>query len=234
VQRFLIVLKPEGENLFRLLIVGRKRLPKAGEHERFWGFVDHVTDSADALERRLRESEYQTQTRGRRHAPAVRPAGEGVYAITLLNGQMHLAYALELPKHPSEVQRAFNIAPEAGFALSIKNPEAGAPPGAGLSEEEKPEYPEKLQEELRERRFEREDVRMLDYPGAEFILVGAREDPERAYHLELPERSKTMLTQISSANCAWRITPPRKAAVRRRMAMSGRSVAARALAPLDH
>jgi hypothetical protein len=27
---------------------------------------------------------------------------------------------------------------------------------------------------------------MLDYPGAEFILVGAREDPERAYHLELP------------------------------------------------
>ncbi len=55
-----------------------------------------------------------------------------------------------------------------------------------LSKEEKPKYPEKLQEEFRERRFEREDVRMLDYPGAEFILVGAREDPGRAYHLALP------------------------------------------------
>src|SRR5947207_15913993 len=99
---------------------------------------------------------------------------------------MHLAYALELPKHPSEVQRAFNIAPEAGFALSIKNPEAGAPPGAGLSEEEKPEYPEKLQEEFRERRFEPEDAKMLGYPGAEFILVGAREAPASAYPVPLP------------------------------------------------
>ncbi|MEH2553857.1 hypothetical protein V1286_001386 [Bradyrhizobium algeriense] len=106
-----------------------------------------------------------------------------------MNGQLHVAYALELPKHPSEVQRAFNIAPEAGFALSIKNPEAGAPPGAGLSEEEKPEYPEKLQEEFRDRRFELEDLRMLDYPGAEFIL-GARVDPERAYHLQLPKEEE--------------------------------------------
>src|SRR5438477_8390430 len=79
VQRFLVVLKPEGQNLFRLLIIGRKRLPKTDEHERFWGFVDAVTHSANALERSLRESEYETQTRGRRHAPAVGPAGAGLY-----------------------------------------------------------------------------------------------------------------------------------------------------------
>jgi hypothetical protein len=186
VQRFFVVLKPDGRGLFRLLVVGRKRLPKPDEHERFWGFVDRVEHSADALERGLRANEYQTMTRGRRHEPAARPAGEGVYAITLLNGQMHLSYALELPEHPSEVQRAFAIEPEASFALSVKNPEAGAPPGVGLSAEEKAELPENLQEEFGERRFEREDVRPLDYPGTEFILVGARTDPERAYGLALP------------------------------------------------
>ena len=116
----------------------------------------------------------------------MRPAGEGVYAITLTNGQMHLAYALELPEHPADVQRAFRIAPEASFALSVKNPEASAPPGVGLGDEQKPDFPKRLQAEFRDRRFEREDVKMLDYPGAEFILVGARANPEKAYGIELP------------------------------------------------
>lgn len=156
----------------------------------FWGFVDRVSHSAAALERDLRASEYGTQTRGERHLPAARPAGEGVYAIALLDRQMHLSYVLELPESPSEVQRAFKIAPEASFALSIKNPEAGSPPGAGLRDEQKPELPEYLQNEFGERRFEREDVRMLDYPGAEFILVGARIDPEQAYDMELPTEAE--------------------------------------------
>jgi hypothetical protein len=110
----------------------------------------------------------------------IMPAGEGSYAITLLGGQMHLSYLLELPEHPSEVQRAFRIAPEASFALSIKNPEASTPPGVGLRDEEKADYPDQLQAEFGDRRFGREDVRMLDYPGAEFILVGARSDREEA------------------------------------------------------
>ena len=49
VQRFFIVLKPDGRQMFRLLVVGRKRLPEAGVHERFWGFVDRVERSAEAL-----------------------------------------------------------------------------------------------------------------------------------------------------------------------------------------
>ncbi len=186
VQRFLIVLKPHDREVFRLLIIGRKRLPDVGEHERVWAFVDRVTNSADELERALRASEYQTQTRGERHEPAVRPAGEGVYAITLVGGQMHLSYALELPEKTSEVQKAFKIAPEATFALSIKNPQASTPPGVGLPEERKPEYPPELQEEFRERRFEREDPRLLDFPGTELIVVAARLDPEAAYGISLP------------------------------------------------
>lgn len=31
---------------------------------------------------------------------------------------------------------------------------------------------------------------MLDYPGAEFILVGARLDPEQSYDMELPTEAE--------------------------------------------
>ena len=185
VQRFFLVLRPEGGKKLRLLVVGRKRLPDVPGHERVWGFVDIVTSSATRIERELRETSYETKTRGLRRRPAARPAGEGVYAITLTEGQMHLVYGLELPRTPAEVQRTFNIEPEASFALSVKNPEAGSPPGAGLNENQEADYPERLQREFRGRRFAREDVRLLDYEGAEFILVGARKDPERAYGIEI-------------------------------------------------
>jgi hypothetical protein len=97
-----------------------------------------------------------------------------------------LCYALELPEEPAEVQEAFKIAPEASFALSVKDPERGQPPGAGLSESQKADYPDRLQRESRGRRFERENVKLLDFEGAEFILVGARMDPRSAYGIELP------------------------------------------------
>lgn len=190
VQRFEIVLRPRGGEKIRLLIVGRKRLPDAEQHERHWGFVEAIADSAKDLEKGLRAGSYRTKTRGERAQPAARPAGEGVYAITLQDGQMHLSYALELPEKPGEVQRAFKILPEASYALSIKNPEKGKPANAGLSEEDEADYPRKLQEEFRGRRFAREDVRLLDFEGAEFILIGARTNPEEAYGLDLDTDSE--------------------------------------------
>jgi hypothetical protein len=42
-----------------------------------------------------------------------------------------------------------------------------------------------LQGEFRGRRFATEDVRLLDYPTAEFVIVGARLDPERELGVEL-------------------------------------------------
>jgi hypothetical protein len=164
-----------------LLALGRKRLPDVAAHERAWGFVDLVTDDAGALERVLervlRGGERETKTHGERHQPAARPAGAGAgaYAVSLEDGRMHLSYVLELPERgPAEVQRAFAIAPEASYALSVKNPEAGQPRGAGLARAEKAEFPEELQREFHGRRFATEDVRLLDIEGAELILVGAR------------------------------------------------------------
>ena len=60
----------------------------------------------------------------------------------------------------------------------------------GKPQIEKAQYPDKLQEKFRDRRFAREDVLLLDVDNAEFILIGARTDPERAYDLDL-ESAKT-------------------------------------------
>ena len=88
------------------------------------------------------------------------------------------------------MQRTFKIAPEASYARSIKNPKASTPPGVGLSDTQKADFPEGLQKEFGDRRYEREDVRMLDFPGTEFILVGARTNPQRAYGVELPAENE--------------------------------------------
>ncbi|MDG4650156.1 hypothetical protein P6F26_17035 [Roseibacterium sp. SDUM158017] len=185
VQRFYIALRPRGGHDVRLCVVGRKHMPDVGEHERVWGFVDLVTDDERKIEGALREETYETKTRGERTRPAVRPAGEGAYAVTLEDGQMHLSYELELPEDPGSVQKTFAIAPKASFALSVKNPEKGQPKGAGLQDEDKADYPERLQEKFGDRRFDREDVELLNREGAEFVMVGARRDPEKSYGVDL-------------------------------------------------
>jgi hypothetical protein len=42
VRRLYTLLKPSGNHLYRLLIVGRKKLPAPEEHDRFWAFVWRV------------------------------------------------------------------------------------------------------------------------------------------------------------------------------------------------
>ena len=185
VQRFHIVLRPHQKQLFRLVTIGRKRLPDIGEHERTWGFVDLIAKSARDIELPLREQSYETKTRGKRTRPAARPAGEGVFAFVRAGNKLFLAYQLELPKRPGEVQQDLKIPPEGSFAISVKNPQAPTPPGVGLRKEEEAAYPKALQKEFRGRRFETEDVRLLDYPGAEFVIIGARLDPERELGIEL-------------------------------------------------
>jgi len=180
VQRLYLVLSPDRRDRYRLAVIGRKRLPDPGRsgRARFWCFVQKVTNRADTIERELQETSYSTKTRGARRAPAARPAGEGVYRILRHGNHTHLVYALELPKHPEEVQEAFEIEEEASYIISIKNPQKGSPASAGLSEEQKAEYPKGLQEVFRDRRFADADpTDLLDYPGTEFLLVAASEDP---------------------------------------------------------
>jgi hypothetical protein len=190
IQRFYMVMKPEGQKRFRVAVLGRKHLPEASEHERIWGFIESVKP-ADAVEEEFREHHYPTKTRGERTLPAVRPAGEGVYALIQRGRNLHLTYELELPERPGPVQKELNIERQAAYILSIKNPEMPSPPGSGLPKRQEAHYPKKLEQEFRGRRFATEDPHLLDYEGAEFVLVGARTDPERAYDIDIETEHET-------------------------------------------
>ena len=74
------------------------------------------------------------------------------------------------------------------LALLADNP---APSGAGLPKRDEAHYPKTLKREFRGRRFAAEDPRLLDYEGAEFVLIGARTDPEQAYDVDLEAEHET-------------------------------------------
>ena len=99
VRRFHVVLRPEGRDVLRLITIGRKTLPSKDDGDRnHWGFVDRVFRSPDELHEALSGGTYETETRGERHLPRARPAGEGVYALARAGRSSVLAYALELPR----------------------------------------------------------------------------------------------------------------------------------------
>jgi hypothetical protein len=178
VRRFHVVLRPEGGETLRLITIGRKKLPEAADGGRsHWGFVERVFRDPEELREALSAATYETETLGERHLPEARPAGEGVYVLARTGRSTVLAYALELPGQPGEVQKAFNIAPEGRFVLAIKNPEAGSPEGLGLDSGRRADFPEELKERFGDRRWVAADPpAFLDHEGAELVLIGGRDE----------------------------------------------------------
>jgi hypothetical protein len=181
-QQFYFVLSPQGKKTFRLGVIGREKLPdpSAGGKDRFWGFIDAVENDGRKLVEGLTEETYQTKTRGTRHQPAARPAGEGRYQILRHGNHTHLIYALELPSKPGDVQRELNIEEQASYIISIRNPQKASPPRAGLPERQQADFPKHLQDVFRDRKFADADPpEFLDYAGAEFVMIAAAESPDQ-------------------------------------------------------
>ncbi len=169
VQRFFVILMPDGDRPYRRLIVGRKRLPDPGSHEREWAFVADVTSDAAALRADI-EAE-----------PRARSAGAAWYALVDHEGHTHLAYVVVRPQGPAALQRELNIRPQASYIAAVRNPDAPAPRGAGLPEHRRAQYPPALRERFGSRRFiPANPPELLDYPGAELVLIGAAEDASPA------------------------------------------------------
>ena len=186
VQRTYVALDPHGGGRMRRIVLGRKRLPDVRGGGKTWGFIDQLTRSGREMGEGMGEETYGTKTRGTRHLPPARPAAEGVYAIVRHDDHTHLAYALELPEEPGDVQRDLRIDAEGSFILSVKNPEKPSPSHAGLRPEQKADYPRGLQERFGGRRFIPADPpELLDHEGAELLLVGAREDVEEELGIRL-------------------------------------------------
>lgn len=167
IQRFYIVLKPEQNTHYRLLIIGKKRLPESRNHERYWGTVDFVTTQKDEIATAFKAAHYETKTQGDKTLPAVRPCGEGDYLIVKKAKKTYLSYKLVAPKKVSVVQHAFHIASSASYYLVIKNQQL-----AGIDSAKAAPFPIALQAKMHDLRFSPADpVSFLDYPGAEFILI---------------------------------------------------------------
>ena len=186
IERTFIILSARGQRRYRRIVVGRKKLPEIQNGgQRFWGFVDIVGEQPDRVEHELEEARYATATRGERVRPAARPAGEGIYRIVQHENHNHLIYALELPDEPGPAQKELNIEPEASYIFSVKNPEAGSPPGVGLGPRQKAHYPEHLESRFRGRRFLPAEPELLDYEGVEVLLIGSSENPQEELGIEL-------------------------------------------------
>jgi hypothetical protein len=180
VRNFSFLLKPDDRSLYRRVIVGRKRLPEPREHERNWAFVVDVTEDPSELREEI-ESE-----------PKARPVGEGRYAIAEHDNHTHLVYLLELPRQPGRAQDVFRIRPEASYIIAVRNPHADAPSPAGLRPDQRAKYPPELMEYFGNRRFIAVvDRRLLDYEGAEMVLIGAAEDVSAELGIDLdPEEER--------------------------------------------
>ncbi len=116
---------------------------------------------------------------------------EGVYAIVRHGRHTHLAYELELPKEPGDVQRELLIEPKASFVVTVRNPEAPAPPQAGLTGAQKAEFPQAMEDRFRGRRFAQLEPDFLDQRGTELVLIGASKAPEEELDIDLvPEEER--------------------------------------------
>lgn len=194
IHRFYMVLSPHGKTRYRLFLVGQKKLPEIQNGgQKYWAFVEKVGRAATDVEDELDAFTYPTKTRGERYLPPARPAGEGVYAIARHDDHTHLAYALELPEKPGEVQRELNIEDEGSYVLSIKNPAKPSPPGARLPRGQQAKYPKRLKEKFRDRRFIGADPPdFLDYEGTACLLIGAEEDVSEELGIELEPQKETI------------------------------------------
>ncbi|MFW5813516.1 MAG: hypothetical protein ACOCXC_04225 [Fibrobacterota bacterium] len=179
IQRFYMVMSPDEDKHYRLAVMGRKELPEPEEsgHQRYWGYVTSVKRSPEDIRDELGEETYSTKTRGERTIGAARPAGEGVYKILVHKGHTHLAYVLELPRKPDDVQQELNIEDQASYVITVKNPDKPSPKSMGISARQQAEYPAELMEKFRGRRFSEVDPPgLLDYEGAQFVLVAASDN----------------------------------------------------------
>ena len=77
VQQCHLLLAPRSGGLHRRIVIGRKRFPDVDEQSPPWAFVERVAGDATDLTDDLQAYGYETKTRGTRHQPAARPAGEG-------------------------------------------------------------------------------------------------------------------------------------------------------------
>lgn len=187
---FHLILHPLDGNTYRYAAISLLGLLENGGEAGWWARLEMVETHLPAIQRKLRDTH---------PLPPARPCGEGVYAVVRHGRHTHLAYALELPEEPGEVQKALGISHLENAYLAILNPFFEAREEAGLSPQVRiPEYPPDLLNLFGDRRFHPADpVRLLDYEGAEILI--ARRPVAHGEELEaelLPEHETLETSEV--------------------------------------
>jgi hypothetical protein len=188
VERLRVVLRSRGTDRFRVLVIGRRRLPR---HERLWATVVDVVEGADRLRGALGPRTYETRTHGRCEVPAACLAGEGVYVLARHGDHTHLAYELLHPQRAGDVQRELNLQRRASFIIMVRNPEVPSPPGAGAGNG--PQFPDDLQARFGDRWFAPVDPPgFFDCEGTELVLIGVAGELARELGIDLDSEAERL------------------------------------------
>ncbi|KPV77783.1 uncharacterized protein RHOBADRAFT_51593 [Rhodotorula graminis WP1] len=215
VARFHLLLSPEGEKIHRLIVIGKKALPEAGESSRpIWGQVDGVADDLKQFKDGLAAYTYETKTMGTRHQPGARVAAAGAYVLHTTEHppenssnasavyHTHFAYEIAVPHDMGEVQKALHLQHEGSFTLQVKNfDSASTNPTVGNQPESKhPQFPPELKHLFTTKFIPANPPSLLNYPGAELLLVPskhtAKEDIGDAAEKELDDEDKALEKEI--------------------------------------
>ncbi|KAL3482441.1 hypothetical protein BJX99DRAFT_2414 [Aspergillus californicus] len=155
----------------RLLMLPKKKYPRSGK-ERDMGFVEKSGISIKQLQESfIAGGSYETSTRGTQDVPEAKPYAEGVYALISTKRATHIVYHITLPEKSGEIQEDFGLSERGSWLLQSKNPKFPGPPSARLPKE--PEFPESVQAKFRDLRWIPTEPDLLDFPNAQFLMVGS-------------------------------------------------------------
>jgi hypothetical protein len=187
-ERLYLMLIPDDreEHKSRIYSLSSRALPvlipgRAAPEERTSALAEEVDPDPRVALDRLQE-EAATRAPGRHPRPWVRAAGEGRYAVFRHGADTHLAYVLDRPRQPGEVQKALRIGPQGQYLISVKALAAPSEVAPG----KRPSYPPRL--ESRFRGYERIPVDpsdYLDYPNTLIFLLAADADARQELGLGL-------------------------------------------------
>ena len=169
-------------------------LTSAGQrgHERIWGFIDQVAKSGAEIGATLEEQHYATKTRGPRTLPAARPAGEGAYALVQIGRNLHLTYELGTPEQPGRCSGNSTFPYRAASSSRSRTPTRGRLRARACRPRRRRGIRSRFSASSQTAVSLSSDLRLLDYEGAEFVLIGARTDPEQAYGIDIEAEHETL------------------------------------------
>jgi hypothetical protein len=169
----------------RLIALPKKVLPTSGK-DRFLSFVEKAKVSFLDLKDTFKASEYETQTLGTRHTPAMTPVGEGIYAITTTGRETHLAYILTIPEELSDVQRDIGLKERGSFLMSTKNPQTPSPANASIGKS--PGFSQQIMEEFRGLRWMPTQPKHLDHANTNVLLIGESSGLDKATEVQTDDK----------------------------------------------